>query len=190
MVLQPDMQMGNHVPGEAGIWVLISGDIVIFSMLFIAFAHYRGQSMEVFQHSQAFLNQTFGLLNTILMLTSSWFVATGVNAARNGAKLVSQRLFLAALVCGLGFLVLKGFEYGEKVRAGLVITTDDFFMFYYVLSGVHALHVLIGTGVLIFMLRHARSETVNVTNLESGAMFWHLVDLLWIVLFALLYLAP
>jgi nitric oxide reductase NorE protein len=87
---------------------------------------------------------------------------------------------------------VKVIEYGAKFRAGITLTSNDFFMFYFMLTGIHLLHVLIGMGVLTFLMRHTAAGVLDerrIQHLESGASFWHLVDLLWIVLFALLYLA-
>ena len=182
----------GHVPGEEGVWLLISGDLILFSLLFATFLWMRGEQLEVFTAGHARVNQTWGLVNTLLMLTSSWFVATAVKAARRELTAITVRCFLAALLCGAGFIGVKVFEYGEKLRAGFTITTNDFFMLYFIYTGLHLLHVVIGMGVLTTLMLYSRSGGFAVgnklRNLESGASFWHLVDLLWIVLFALLYL--
>jgi nitric oxide reductase NorE protein len=181
----------RHVPGEGGIWVLIGGDLVLFSVLFIVFLTMRAEQLPVFEQGRAQLNQGWGLLNTLLMLSSSWFVATAIRAARLQRSGVVMRCFGAALACGMGFVVVKFFEYGEKIGVGLTLTTNDFFMLYFVYTGIHLIHVTIGMGVLTFLVSYSRSGNFvgdKLRNLESGASFWHLVDLLWIVLFALLYM--
>lgn len=182
----------RHMPGEPGIWVFIFGDMMVFTLFFVTFAWYRGENMDLFAASHALLNQVFGVINTFLMLSSSWFVATAVRMARENRPRLVVAGFGGAFLCGIGFVVSKVFEYGEKIRAGITPATNDFFMYYYVFTGIHLMHVLIGMGVLAFMAAYARSgafDTHKVRNLESGASFWHVVDLLWIVLFALLYLA-
>lgn len=181
----------GRIPGEAGVWVMIGGDAVLFSFLFLTFLFYRGQSPELFASGRAQLDQTLGLFNTLLMLTSSWFVASGVAALRRGVERTPHRCFSMALLCGVAFVVVKYFEYGAKLRAGVSMMSNDFFMFYFAYTGLHLLHVLIGIGVLAAMTVHARSRRSSMVNealVESGASFWHLVDLLWIVLFALIYL--
>jgi nitric oxide reductase NorE protein len=181
----------NHIPGEAGIWVLIGGDILVFSFFFIAFLAYRMETPEIYAAAQTLLNQDYGVFNTVLMLSSSWFVAMAVQAARNGHDKFVPIGFMAAFCCGFGFAVVKFFEYSEKIHHGITISTNDFFMYYYVFTGIHLLHVFIGMGVLIYLSVIARSAPASETklrNLESGASFWHVVDLLWIVLFALFYL--
>jgi nitric oxide reductase NorE protein len=181
----------RHIPGEAGIWIIIFGDMLVFSVMFLSFVYQRRQDPLLFQTSAAHLNQAFGLLNTVLLLTSSWFVALGIQAARRGEGRRAARGFRLATLCGLGFSIVKLLEYTEKVRANIVINSNDFYMYYFVLTGIHFMHVLIGLGVLTFMARHAAAGAIDgrrLSHLESGASFWHLVDLLWIALFALLYL--
>lgn len=181
----------GHIPGEAGVWVLIGGDLVLFSFLFLTFLSYRAQAPELFGAGRALLDPVLGLVNTLLMLTSSWCVASGVTAVRRGQDGIPHRCFAMALACGAAFVAVKYVEYGAKLRAGITMMTDDFFMFYFAYTGLHLIHVLIGMGVLVAMTVHARGRrttTVHAALIESGASFWHLVDLLWIVLFALLYL--
>jgi nitric oxide reductase NorE protein len=187
----PVDKQGRHMPGEEGVWLFIGGDLILFTLLFAVFLHMRAEQLTVFTEGRAQLNQTWGLINTLLMLTSSWCVATAIQAARRHQVQVTMRCFGGALACGLGFWTVKGFEYAEKLSAGLTITTNDFFMLYFIYTGIHLIHVTIGMGVLTALIFYASSGefgTTKLRNLESGASFWHLVDLLWIVLFALLYL--
>jgi len=181
-----------HVPGESGIWIMIFGDMMVFSLMFVAFLLGRRDQTALFAESRLHLNQTYGLVNTFLMLSSSWCVASAVHAVRSARHRAAGLYLRVALACGLGFCAVKILEYSEKFRAGIAINSNDFFMYYFVFTGIHLLHVLIGMGVLIFMTRVA-AGTVDARRLgylESGASFWHLVDLLWIALFALLYLLP
>ena len=189
---QPKSNQG-HLPGEVGIWVFIFGDLLVFSLFFAVFLFYRGGDVELFRSSQESLSQTFGLANTIIMLTSSWLVATAVHAARLGHKNAPFLLLWLGFFCGLCFLVIKVFEYGEKIASGITLGTNDFYMYYFVFTGIHAFHVIIGMGVLAFLAVFSRKRrdgmsSTEIAALESGTLFWHLVDLLWIVLFALLYL--
>jgi nitric oxide reductase NorE protein len=187
----PEPPLARRLPGEDGVWLFVFGDLMMFSLFFIIFLHARGPNVELFAASQALLNPALGLLNTLLMLSSSWFVAMAVHAARQGPGRATPVLLLMAIACGVGFAVVKVIEYSEKVRAGITLTTNDFFMYYFMFTGIHFVHVLLGMGVLVFLARSTRAgqrSANTVRNLESGASFWHLVDLLWIVLFALLYL--
>ncbi|MGB0956143.1 MAG: cytochrome c oxidase subunit 3 [Panacagrimonas sp.] len=181
----------RHLPGEPGVWIFILGDMTIFALFFMTFIFYRAQDPALFLESRTHLNQHFGALNTLLLLASSWFVIMAVNAARKRMTHIATRLFSAAWLCGLGFVVVKYFEWGEKISAGITLTTNDFFMYYYVFTGIHLLHLLIGLGVLAFLIsisRRGNFDDRNMMMLEGGASFWHMVDLLWIVLFPLLYM--
>ena len=180
-----------HLPGEPGVWMFIIGDILVFSLLFSVFVYDRSQEVALFVEQQQLLNQTLGLLNTVLLLTSSWLVALAVHGARAGQLSRARSCFVSAILCGIGFVVIKYFEWGEKIAADLTIETNNFFMYYYLMTGIHLLHMVIGIGVLIFLwqfVRDAKFDAQGVGVLESGACFWHLVDILWIALFALLYL--
>jgi nitric oxide reductase NorE protein len=179
-----------HIPGELGIWMLIAGDLTLFSLLFFLFLKYRAAQEVLFTEAQRHLSQALGLVNTLLMLTSSWLVASAVRAARRQQSQIASRCFAAAFGCGAGFIIVKYFEYGKELRAGFTPNSNDFFMYYYVYTGIHLIHVVIGMGALATLTLYVRTAglTIKVQHLESGATFWHLVDLLWIVLFALLYL--
>lgn len=185
-----------HVPGEAGIWIFILGDMALYAALFANFMVDRRHAVALFNESAGALHVSIGAFNTVLLLTSSLFVAIGVRALRERIfEGVAKYLFAGALLCGAGFVVNKYFEYGDLVRAGLVPDTNLFFIYYYVLTGIHLTHVLAGMCVLLYLWRVARlprpapAETfARVRGIENGASFWHVVDLLWIVLFPLLYL--
>jgi nitric oxide reductase NorE protein len=181
----------GHIPGEAGVWVLILGDMCAFTAFFAVFLVHRAQNIELFSVSQLLLERRFGLLNTTLLLTSSLFVARAVLAARTGAGGRPARLLMLALVCGVGFVVSKVFEWGAKITAGITLNTNEFFSFYYMFTGIHLLHVLVGIGVLTYLLARSRRADPGasyVAVMEGGGAFWHMVDLIWVVLFALFYL--
>lgn len=191
LTAQAKPQSARHLPGEAGIWLFIFGDMMVFSLFFVTFMYYRGEQPQLFLDSQAQLSQFFGALNTFFMLSSSWFVAMAIQASRRNMRGATATLFLMAFGCGVGFLINKFFEYGEKIGHGITLNTNDFFMYYYMFTGIHAMHVIIGMGVLLFAAKYAWGGNIDarkIKNLESSASFWHVVDLLWIVLFALLYL--
>lgn len=179
-----------HLPGESGVWVFILGDMLMFAAFFIVFMFYRGEDVALYAKSQLTLNQHLGAVNTFLMLSSSWCVAVAVETARGGRPRGAQGWLLSAMACAVGFVVVKFFEYSEKIAAGFTLTSNDFFMYYYMLTGLHLMHVLLGLGVLSYLWLTLRAPAAASTlrTLESGASFWHMVDILWIVLFALLYL--
>jgi nitric oxide reductase NorE protein len=162
-----------------------------FSAFFAVYLLHRAQNVAVFSVSQAALERRFGLLDTALLLTSSLFVARAVLAARAGARSSAARLLMLALACGAGFVVSKAFEWGRKIAAGITLNSNEFYNFYYMFTGIHLLHVLVGTGVLTYLLarsRRAEPGASYVAAMEGGGAFWHMVDLIWVLLFALFYL--
>lgn len=180
-----------HVPGEPGVWIFLFGDMVVFGVFFATFMYQRAQAPELFEQSRHTLSIGIGLTNTLILLTSSLFVVTAVRAVRASQRGAAQWMFAGALVCGLVFVGLKCVEYTAKVTAGHVPTENNFYLYFFILTALHLFHVLIGVGVLILLLTQARRRNLSATRMavvEGGACFWHLVDLLWIMLFALLYL--
>ena len=183
----------RHVPGEAGVWVLVIGDMVMFAIFFCVFLVARGEDPTTFASSSATLNQDIGALNTLLLLTSSLLVAAGVAALKRGDHPLAARCYAVAGTCTAGFAALKAVEYGAKTSAGITPLTNDFFMHFYVLTGVHLAHLLVGWVLLFFMWKSARRPAGGPREqqfVECGASYWHMVDLLWVVLFTLLYLVP
>lgn len=186
----PSLTGARRIAGEPGIWVLIGGELAVFSTFFLVFSYYRGLDPEVFAAGHARLDHAIGLANTLILLTSSLFVALGVQRVRLGRAGAAIR-FRLALVCGLAFAGLKVLEYGQKIAAGITPLTSDFFMYYFAFTGVHLLHVLIGSGGLLLAIGAAArpASPRQLMVVECAGLFWHLVDLLWIILFALFYLA-
>ena len=179
-------------PGTDGIWTFVFIDMIVFSLFFVVYLSERLRLPEVFAASQARLDPRFGLVNTLVLLTGSLFMAEAVAAARAGAaERVRMRLALA-LACGAMFVASKVTEYSEKFAAGITPVTNSFFSFYFLLTMIHFLHVLAGMVFMAHCLSRARAETGLpgfVPKLENTGLFWHFVDLLWLFLFPLLYLA-
>lgn len=181
-----------HVPGEIGIWVFILADLGCFAALFAGFLHDRGGDAALYAASQGQLSQDFGMLNTLILLTSSLLVVAGVRGIRSGRMAAARKALFGAIACALAFCVVKVFEWGGKLSDDIVPATNDFWGWYFGLTGIHLFHLLIGLGVLTWMLRQTRKAAPtdgDRSYVESGASFWHMVDLIWIVLFPLLYLA-
>ena len=165
--------------------------MAIFGALFVSFVTDRLKQVDLYNASQQALDFNFGGIYTLLLLTSSWFVVIAVHAAKaDRLRQVPIMLALGA-VCGAAFASMKVVEYAAKIRAGITMKTNDFFMYYFTMTGIHLLHVIAGTVLLLIMYRKARAggyHGANFAGLEMGASYWHMVDLLWIVLFPLLYL--
>jgi nitric oxide reductase NorE protein len=181
------------IPGEVGIWVFLLTDMSVFAVYFCIFLYQRGQEPLAFAQGHEVMSKPFGAFNTFLMLTASLFVALAVQVIRQGKGVMGRKLLLGAGVCGAAFIVNKFFEWNSKIDAGFTPNTNHFFQLYYILTAVHLLHVVVAMVVLCFLWRLA-GQVVRVPTLlqarflENGASYWHLVDLLWLVLFALFYL--
>jgi nitric oxide reductase NorE protein len=181
----------HRLPGDRDVWIFICAELFAFGLFFLAYMIYRSVRVDLFNASQLGLDRSLGALNTILLLTSSWAVASAARAARLGRIVAVPRYLALGIALGLAFMVVKYFEYRAKLHAGITISTDMFYMFYFCLTGIHLMHVIAGTIILIVIFLNARARlyhTGNTTGLEAGASYWHMVDLLWIFLFALLYL--
>lgn len=181
----------RHLPGEPGTWVFILGDMTVFALLFGVFVYYRGKQPALFAHSQLELHRSFGAINTLLLLTSSLCVITAVRAIRAEMRRLAPATIAVAFICGCAFLVNKVLEWSDLLSHGHKPATNNFFMYFFVLTGIHAFHLLIGMAALSALFVLSRKPTLSKGQLafvEGGACFWHMVDLLWIVLFALLYL--
>ncbi|MHC9295721.1 cytochrome c oxidase subunit 3 [Mycobacterium sp. LTG2003] len=177
-----------YLAADSHMWVFVLGDLVIFSAYFVIFMVYRSQQPELFLASQQHLSINFGVANTLLLLASSWFVARSVLATRDGQYQRAMHLTLCGGACGVLFMAIKAFEWSAKIGQGFTFPSNDFFMFYYMLTGVHVFHVALGLvflGVSYADLRNPKLR--RITMVETGAMYWHLVDLLWIVIFTLVY---
>src|SRR6516225_2117950 len=184
----------RRVPGEAGIWAFILTDMSVFAIYFIVFAYSRWQQPQVFLDGRHLTSLPAGVLNTFFMLTASLFVALAVQSTRQGRRATSQLLLLGAGLCGTGFVINKYFEWGAKVAAGYTPLSDNFFQLYFILTGIHLLHVVVALVVLAYMSRMVkRTQHVPTSSqirfIENGASYWHMVDLIWLGLFALFYLA-
>jgi len=178
----------GHLPGDGHMWVMVLGDLIIFGGYFIIFMVHRAMSPQQFLESQQHLNLNIGAVNTLVLLTSSWFVARSVQAARADDHPRALRLTYLGGLCGVLFIAIKAYEWTAKVAQGYTMPSNEFFVFYYMLTGVHLFHVALGLlilGVVVRELRNPRRRRVSMV--ESGATYWHMVDLLWIVIFALLY---
>jgi nitric oxide reductase NorE protein len=179
----------GHVPGEASMWFFVIGDLLIFAVYFVGYMYFRGQNHQLFLASQARLNVDIGAINTVVLLTSSLFVALGTAAARAGNIAAGLRGFWIGLAFGAAFPLLKMFEWIPEITAGLTPGTNLFFMYYYVMTGMHLCHVALGLVILCFVIRNLKTSTTpKISFIETGATYWHMVDVLWLVLFALLYL--
>jgi nitric oxide reductase NorE protein len=184
-------RQAGRVPGVRDFWILIGAECTLFSLFFISYMVGRAGDMDLYAASQRALNRNLGAFNTVVLILGSWLVIRALDHIRQDRPARAARGLAGAIGCGLAFVCVKFIEYGDKFAHGLFPTTNDFFTFYFVLTMIHMVHLLVGTVVLVIMRRGVIDGTCHAANMafaESGAIYWHLVDLLWIFIFALLYL--
>ena len=189
------MNTERRVPVEPDFWLLIFGDLTVFSVMFIAFMLRRFESAEthaVFSMGAESLNQPIGLTNTLILLTSSYAVVLALSHYRSGDLRRMIRSIGIAIVCGLGFVCLKIVEYTEKINQGITVTEDRFFELYFTFTGIHLLHVVIGICLLTTVAYRTFVKKQDAFStpgfIEGVACYWHMIDLLWLMLFSLFYL--
>ncbi len=188
---------------KLGMWFFLAQEILFFGGLFCAYAIYRSWYPDMFREAASHLNWKLGALNTVFLISSSFTMALAVRAAQVSDQKNLQRNLLITILFACGFLVVKYFEYSAKfdhhILPGSHFAAHGFHFdrahifigIYFVATGLHGLHVLIGIGILAWMLKKARKGNFNseyFTPIEITGLYWHLVDLIWIFLFPLLYL--
>jgi nitric oxide reductase NorE protein len=181
----------GRIPGESGIWVFVAGDMLSFSLIFGVIVSGRMDYPAVFEHGRQTLHVGIGTFNTLLLLVGSLLAVRGMRALRTGHSDRASLLFKLTALCGLGFAVNKGIEYSMLIGEGHGITQNPFYGYYYLSTLLHLFHLLLGTAGMIIAARIAKRAYKTARDLklcEVFTTFWHLVDLLWVVLFPLLYL--
>ena len=180
----------SRIPGEAGIWVLVLGDMTVFALFFATFMYSRHVNRDQFAHDHDSLVVPLGTANTLLLLTSSLLVALGVTRVMGGRHLEAPKLFLGGLGCGLGFIAVKAVEWGHLFLGGKRAGSAALSSYYSTLTGTHLAHAVVGLVLLARLIALSRRPALSEAHgrfCETGGIFWHMVDLLWIVLFALFY---
>ena len=186
-----------------GMWLFLATEILLFAGLFTGYSVYRFQFPEAFADCSRHLELTLGTVNTIVLITSSLTVALAIHFARTDSPRAAAFCLVLTLLLALGFLGIKAVEYSEHFRerslpgkyyAFEAVKTPGaamFFTLYFIMTGIHGLHVIAGMLVLSWILRRTlqgRYSSRYYTGLELGGLYWHLVDLVWIFLYPLLYL--
>lgn len=179
-----------YPPGGVLIWIIIFLELITFGAGLIAMVHYGSQELELFHTSSLKLNTTYGMLNTLFLITSGYFMAISVSAIKQADKLQFKKFLLLTLFFGCLFLGLKGFEYVEKLDEGLSIGYNTFFTFYWMLTLFHVIHVIVGIVILIsvYIGINKGESGANIEDVKAGGAFWHMCDLIWMMLFPVLYL--
>lgn len=183
----------HHRP--PAIWIFIAMDCTSFGMLFLVFMAQRAGQVALFDQSSHHLDAALGFFNACVLITSSWFVARASIMGADGRFDDARRQLRIAMAVAAIFAVVKVFEYHVKLSAGITIGTNGFFLFYYALTGIHLIHYLGGMVILAILsqgpspyLPEAEARPHYLRWLEGGSLYWHMVDLLWIFIFSILYL--
>lgn len=182
--------VGKYPPGDLAIWFFIFAELLAFGVFFLSYAFARANNVELFNQSQQLLNRESGAINALVLITSSYFVVRAVAAIKDGHDKLCANWLGAAIVLGFVFVVIKIFEFHAKFSAGISLHTNTFYMFYLSLTMFHFLHVILGMIILAAVMLKARRggyTPQNHTGVETGASYWHMVDLVWIILFPLVY---
>jgi heme/copper-type cytochrome/quinol oxidase subunit 3 len=173
--------------GRLAVWWVIASEIVIFGGLLASYIMHR-IAHEPWSHYAAHTNTWIGATNTFVLLTSSLFAVLGHKAAEEGNGPRAARFIGLTMLGGLTFLTIKAFEWTHEIREGYTITANTFWSFYYTAAGLHALHVLGGVIIMGFVALEAR-RNLELHRVEIIGIYWHFVDVVWIFLFPLLYIA-
>ena len=171
------------LPGDPMMWVLVFSELVAFGLFLGAFIVARAVRPAIFASGQTALDLTLAGCNTIVLVTSGWAAAKGAASARADEARRARLWLLLAMALGGAFVTIKLVEYAREIGGGIGLETSVFFTLYFLLTGFHLLHVCLGIIILAVVCR--RADSVDV---ETGTVFWHMVDLVWIVMFPIVYL--
>jgi len=194
-------QHRDDIGARMGMWIFIFTELLLFGGLFLVYAIYRNAFSDDFHTAAAELNVIFGAVNTVILLVSSMTIAMSITAIQKGDKKLALVLIGITLLAALAFLVNKYFEWGHKIHLGIYPGSDLltqmnrgellFFGLYYFMTGLHGFHIVVGMILLSIIFFKVKSGSINSDKyvlLENGGLYWHLVDLIWIFLFPLMYL--
>ena len=193
----------EHESASLGMWIFLATEVMFFGGMFLGYAVYRGAYSTAYAQASRHLDVLLGGINTGVLLSSSLTMALAVRAAQLGGRRIVVLFLLATIVLGLVFLGIKGFEYYHKYEEHLIPGShfefsgpnanhaQVFFSFYFVMTGMHALHMIVGIGVMltmILMTLRRRFSSEYYFPIEMAGLYWHFVDIVWVFLFPLLYL--
>lgn len=194
----------EHYDAQAskfGMWLFLFTEILLFGGLFIVYSTYRYLYADAFHLAARELDLTIGTINSIILLVSSTTASISISALQNGNSRLSARLILVTMVLGIVFLLNKYFEWGVKIEHGLYPGSKElasfgfgdtlFFGLYFAMTGLHALHMIVGLfiwGFTFAFIKNGKTTKYRPALIVNSGLYWHLIDLVWIFLFALFYL--
>ncbi len=180
----------RHTPGDIAVWIFIYAELTEFGLFFFGFLIAKMYFPEDFYQGPPQLNTLSGFLNTLVLLTSSFCVARAIQAIKRGAQRRTVMWLLCTVSAGLIYCLIKGWEYQWNESMGISSRTNYFFASYYYLTFNHLLHVLVGMCTLLgaaILTALGHFNTDSHDGLEGAASYWHMIDLVWILIFPLLY---
>ncbi len=194
-------ELYDPIGGKIGMWLFLFTEILLFGALFLAFGVYLYEYTWQFRQGSDLLDIPIGTVNTVILLTSSLTMALSIAALQRGGKALAMKFLWATIACAMAFLVIKGFEWNGKFAHGIYpgsahlaeMTQGEqiFFGLYFTMTGLHALHVIVGIAVILWAMQKIAADKITQERtlfLENTGLYWHLVDLVWIYLFPLFYL--
>ncbi len=182
----------RSLPGDVGFWTFIAADATLFALLFFQFSLDRSSHVSVFDEGQRALLVPLAAVNTVVLVTSSWLLASAVRSSHRGQVRRATLLIGATAALGVVFAILKVTEYQIEWSSGHTFSANAFFMYYFVITGIHLLHLTVGVIALVAIglrVRRGNGSSRDRVIFECGAAYWHLIDLLWMFIFPLIYLA-
>jgi nitric oxide reductase NorE protein len=171
----------SGLPGNPMIWILILGEMAVFGALLLGFSVARVLDPATFAASQLHLHRLLGGVNTLVLVTSGFLVAVAIWRRQNRQDF--RLLLIAGMLLGVVFIAIKGVEYSELFASGFDIETNTFFQLYFLITGFHALHIVLGIVILSIVM-----FADSIENLETGAAFWHMLDMVWVMIYPIIYL--
>jgi nitric oxide reductase NorE protein len=182
----------GRMPGDIAMWLVIMMELTVFALFFIGFAVMKRIEPQMFAQGQNTIHITIGLGCTISLLLSSYLVALALNAAKRGNNVKVAKLLRGGLCFAAIYLIAKSYEYALLINAGFDLSTNDFFTLYFLITGFHFMHVVLGCGILFYLHQQSRKQLYGPNEhqgFEAAASYWHMVDLVWIIVFFLIYIA-
>lgn len=190
LTLRPDASPARHLPGDLAMWFFILAELTVFALLLLTFAVAQALQPQLFHDGRKLLDSSTGLALTLSLLTSGLFAALAQEQVRQAQARRGAWLLLAALLSASVYVGLKLGEYSHLANSGLGMEHNTFFTLYWILTGFHFVHVLLGLVILSWLAERCRQRAYgpgNCSALESGVLYWHMVDLVWVLLFPLVY---
>lgn len=193
----------EYETGKQGVWLFMATEIMMFGMLFCGYFLYRGKYFDSWVEGGALLDWRLGALNTVILLISSFTMAQAVTDTMQGKNNKALMRVVITTMCAFMFLVIKYFEYSGKIHHGLfpaestwtyAAQTENlrlFMVVYFVMTGLHGIHILIGIGLMVWIMKRLKNDEFSskyFIAVEGVGLYWHIVDLIWIFLFPLMYL--